>query len=105
LHFEIDGQSFEMSAWGRHQLPHVMGAIGTGRAFGLSLAEMAHALAEIDPPPGRLHAAEDLAPHIQPPAAVPALVQAGERMAHSFMSSARNILRFDAPHAALRRAA
>lgn len=105
LHFEIDGQAFELSVWGRHQLTHVLGAIGVGRAFGLSLAEMARTLADLDPPPGRIHAAEQMAPMTAKAAVLPTIVQAGERMADTLLSSARHILRFDSAHKSLRRAA
>jgi UDP-N-acetylmuramoyl-tripeptide--D-alanyl-D-alanine ligase len=53
LQFRVEGCDFEVPVWGRHYLTSALAAVAVGRAFDLTLAEMADALAEFRSPPMR----------------------------------------------------
>lgn len=53
LRFRVERQTFAIPVWGRHFVSAALAAIGVGRAFGFSLAEMAEALTDFNPPDQR----------------------------------------------------
>jgi UDP-N-acetylmuramoyl-tripeptide--D-alanyl-D-alanine ligase len=53
LSFTVDGTRMTVAAWGRHHLTSALAAVAVGRIFGLCDAEIAHGLAEFEPPPMR----------------------------------------------------
>lgn len=53
LSFEVAGQEFAVPVWGRHHLTAALASVAVARAMGLSLAEIATALAGFDAPPMR----------------------------------------------------
>ena len=105
LRFTIEGQAFHVAAWGRHQLTSVLCAIGVGRGFGLSMKEIARALADFDPPSQRFNAIEvenDLSATadsvaVKTPAAIKfqPLAPGRDAITRSLRKAADQILRFD----------
>lgn len=53
LSFEVAGQEFAVPVWGRHHLTAALASVAVARAMGLSLAEIATALAGFHAPPMR----------------------------------------------------
>jgi UDP-N-acetylmuramoyl-tripeptide--D-alanyl-D-alanine ligase len=58
LSLSIEQARFTVPVWGRHHLTSVLAAIAVGREWGLSLADMADALAGFQPPPMRCQVIE-----------------------------------------------
>ena len=106
LCFDVDGQTFNVAAWGRHQLTSVLCAIGVGRQFGMSMSEIARALACFDLPPDKFDAVPlsifEPTP-VAAGAAAPSIlkfkaVTSPETIVGRLQMAARKILRFDAGH-------
>ncbi|HEX3727539.1 MAG TPA: UDP-N-acetylmuramoyl-tripeptide--D-alanyl-D-alanine ligase, partial [Pirellulales bacterium] len=53
LSFSVDGTSMSVGVWGRHHLSGALAAVAVGRIFGICDAEIAHGLAQFQPPPMR----------------------------------------------------
>jgi UDP-N-acetylmuramoyl-tripeptide--D-alanyl-D-alanine ligase len=106
LHFIVDGQEFHVPAWGRHQLTSILCAIGVGRLFGMSLAEIAFALESFDSPPPNADAltekcAEESRTFAEAAPSIIKFQQAaphGKSIIRSLRHVAGEILRFDPSH-------
>jgi UDP-N-acetylmuramoyl-tripeptide--D-alanyl-D-alanine ligase len=105
LSFVVDGQAFQVAAWGRHQLTNILCAIGVGRVFGLSLGEIARALEALDPPPHKCDALEgENGKHRLPETAIPSILKfqaarpKGESIVQRLGRAASDILWFDPAH-------
>ncbi|MHB1035835.1 MAG: UDP-N-acetylmuramoyl-tripeptide--D-alanyl-D-alanine ligase [Pirellulales bacterium] len=53
LSFQVEDQRFAVPVWGRHHLTAALAAVAVGRLLGLTLEEIAEALADFDAPPMR----------------------------------------------------
>ena len=115
LSFTVDNQTFHVAAWGRHQLTSILCAIGVGRIFGMSMAEMAYALEAFDPPPQKfdslvLHGAETVRAPLALPT-MPAILKfqsaapSDEGFARRLRKAVKHVLRFDPGHRLTLRAA
>ena len=115
LSFVVDGQIFHVAAWGRHQLTSILCAIGVGRIFGLSMAEIATALEAFDPPPQKFDA---LVVHAAAPVRAPvtsstmpsilkfqSVAPTGKSIARSLRKAVGQVFRFDPAHRLTLRAA
>ncbi len=104
----VDGQTFHVACWGRHQLTSVLCAIGVGRAFGLSMQQIAVALEGFDSPPPHFDAISvaETAPSaaIAAPIAAPAIIKFQPLspgrgvIARRVRPKANPFLRFDPAH-------
>lgn len=104
LSFVVDGQTFHVASWGRHQLTSVLCAIGVGRQFDMSMAEIARALEGFDPP-HRFDAVEEgvesTANGQHRPEVIPSIIRFQPTapnstiLARRLCNAAKTILRFD----------
>lgn len=115
LHFVVDGQAFEVAAWGRHQLTNVLCAIGVGRVFGMSMAEIARVLQAFDLPPHKYEALAGEAPSKPPTKATSSgspwiikfqsAIPSGDTISRGLQKAKLQLFRIDGAHSLSQRRA